>query len=107
MTLFGRDLFGTGALTAFILWLLPTYSFCNHVKLVKLVNERKIKKRFKENQLKPGKLHSRVMPHQLSLSHLLLLFLFAECHHGGTYSVHTPCLGEQGCAALGHLTSHS
>lgn len=53
--------------------------------LVKLVSERKIKKRFKENQLKPGKLRSGAMLRQLSLSHLLLSFLLADCRLGGTY----------------------
>lgn len=71
--------------------------------LVKLVSERKIKKRFQERQLKPGKLHRGVTPRQLSLSHPLPLFLPAECCLGGTCSV----WGQPGWAARGHLGSRT
>lgn len=59
--------------------------------------------RFKENELKAGKMHSGVLQHQLTFSHLLLSFLNAVLVGCSLFT----CLGVWSCIALRHLASHS
>lgn len=52
--------------------------------------------RFKENELKAGKMHSGVLQHQLTFSHLLLSFLNAVLVGCSLFT----CLGVWSCVAL-------